>query len=107
MTEDEEDAALEARYCKCDEFKPGLTFCPETKLPLCATCELWRPEWIKCVQAGDGGRLGATCDTVCGRLRVFGGEFTFLNWDHADVNEARGGRLLTCEACKAARSVAT
>jgi hypothetical protein len=102
MTEEEEEA-LERRYCQCAEFGCGEAVCPETRIPLCAICGLWRPEWIKCVQVGYDKKPKATVDTVCGRLRVFG-EFTFINWEHADVNETRGGRLLTCERCKDARN---
>ena len=101
MTEDEEEAALEARYCGCAEFKPGADTCPETGMPLCVACAKWRPEYITCVGV-DAARFTAV-KSVCGRS-CFVSEFVFMDWAHADGNEARGGRLVTCAACKAARN---
>ncbi len=98
MTLEEEDAALEARYCACDEFAPGPDTCPGYGLPLCATCKLWRPEYITCVATDAAARLAC-----CGRKTLWPTEFTFVDWAHADGNEERGGRLLTCTACKMAR----
>lgn len=57
-------------------------------------CAEFTPDW-------DGvSALGRK--SVCGRYVFY--EFHFLDWEHADGNEERGGRLLTCEQCKAARA---
>jgi hypothetical protein len=102
MNEDEEEAAIEARYCACSEFTPGPDTCAEVGLPLCAACKLWRPEYIKCVATE---RNPGANKSACGRS-IHSSDFSFVDWAHADACEARGGRLLTCKACKAARTVA-
>jgi hypothetical protein len=52
-----------------------------------------RPEWVTCI------RKGESKEGLCGRWLGF--EFAFVDKEHAVANEARGGRLLLCEECRA------
>jgi len=55
-----------------------------------------RPSYVRCVcRAGEE-------TSVCTR-RNLSTEFSFVDWAHADANEANGGRLVTCPTCKAVR----
>lgn len=94
----EENAEHDAKFCDCEEFNYGDKPLSGHETPACATCGLWRPEYIACVAADPAGRT-----SVCGRSGLLH-EFTFTGWEHADGNEANEGRLLTCERCKLVRS---
>lgn len=56
-----------------------------------------RPEYVKCVARNSDAKR-----SVCGRFLVVQ-EFSFLDWEHADGNEA-AGRLVTCPTCQAIRA---
>jgi|SRR6478736_6597670 len=97
MTELSEDEEHDALFCDCEEFNYGDKPLRGHEPPVCATCGLWRAEYIKCVATDSAGRT-----SVCGRSGLLH-EFTFVGWEHADENEANEGRLLTCERCKLVR----
>jgi hypothetical protein len=51
-----------------------------------------RPDWVRCV-------LRDSRRSYCGKNLT--GVWAFAGPEHADTNEAQGGRLVTCPACKA------
>lgn len=110
MTVEEDDAANDAKFCDCAEYQHG-SESPEG-VPICGVCGLWRPDYIKCV-AGEsklvncGGRQERiVTKSVCGR-NVGTAEWTFIDWGHADLNEAQEGLKITCERCKFVRHLFT
>jgi hypothetical protein len=52
-----------------------------------------RPDYVTCI------RKGNSTESLCGRSLFL--EFAFVDREHARSNEAAGGRLVTCEDCRA------
>lgn len=113
MTEDKvaaDDAANDAKFCDCEEYQHGLES-PEG-MPTCRACGLWRPSYLNCVAAEAkyvcfyGIQDKIVTKSVCGRS-VGTAEWTFVDWEHADMNEAQEGLHVTCERCKLMRHLHT
>jgi hypothetical protein len=92
MFEDEDTE--DARFCECDEYAYSDNPDPAGGPSLCANCGLLRPTYINCVLVDSAKQLSA-----CGRKIPFY-EWSFTNWEHADLNEAQEGLHITCAKCK-------